>query len=94
MTHTFENLTAKIFIKKTKFFGLVKKYAVFVVVPSFVIAKIQTNIKDLPFEKLSTLDFSNLLSFVKENGYDLSYNTQNKKLKKVIQNKIDKLRYF
>lgn len=88
MTHTFENLTAKVFIKKTKFFGLVKKYAVFVVVPSLVIAKIQTNIGDLPFEKLTTLDFNKLLNFVKENGYDLSYNTKNKKLKKILENKI------
>lgn len=88
MTHTFENLTAKIFIKKTKFFGIVKKYAVFVIVPSLVIAKIQTNVKDLPFEKLTTLDFNKLLNFVKENGYDLSYSTQNKKLKKLLENKI------
>jgi hypothetical protein len=92
MTHTFENLTAKIFIKKTKFFGLVKKYAVFVVVPSLVIAKIQTNINNLPFEKLTTLDLNKLLSFVKENGYVLSYGTQNKKLKKILKNKVNKFK--
>lgn len=91
MTYNFENLTAKIYIKKTKFFGFKKKYAIIIIVPSFVIAKIQTNIKDLPFENLTTLDFEKLLNYVKNNGYDLTYTTQNKKIKRLIEKKVENL---
>jgi len=49
MSYNFDKITAKIFIKKTKFFGLYKKYAVIIILPSLKIAKVKTNIKNFPF---------------------------------------------
>jgi hypothetical protein len=84
MTYNYNNLSAKIIIKKTKFFGLFKKYAIIVVLPSFKIVKIQTNISDLPFEEKNILNIEELLFYVNTKKYKIYYHTNNKILKRLL----------
>jgi len=92
MSYNFENLTAKIFIKKKYLFGLRKKYAIIVIVPSMIIAKIETNIKNLPLKKLDFLNMDSFMEFVKKENFKISHTTQNKKLKKKLNQYIHNLK--
>jgi hypothetical protein len=92
MSCNFENLTAKIFIKKNHLFGLRKKYAIIVIVPSMVIAKIVTNIKNLPLKKLDFLDMDFFMEFVKKEKFTITYTTQHNKLKKKLNQHIHNLK--
>lgn len=84
MSNVSEKLTAKIFLKKTKFFGLHKKYAILIVIPSLKIVKIKTNIKNLPFYEKNILDLQALLIFVKNYNFNITYYTNNKILKRLL----------
>jgi hypothetical protein len=84
MSYNFDKITAKIFIKKTKFFGLYKKYAVIIILPSLKIAKVKTNIKNIPFIEKGDLCLGELHSFVRRNDFTITYNTNNKILKRLL----------
>jgi|LakMenE18May11ns_1017448.scaffolds.fasta_scaffold9480560_2 hypothetical protein len=84
MSYNFDKITAKIFIKKTKFFGLYKKYAVIIILPSLKIAKVKTNIKNFPFTEKEYLSLSELLLFLKIKNFTITYNTNNKILKRLL----------
>lgn len=84
MTSIYENLCAKILIKKTKYFGIVKKYALIVVIPSLKIAKIETNIENFPFTEKEILIIEKLKDFTEKNKYKVKYYTNNKKLKRIL----------
>jgi len=84
MKTIYVNLCAKILIKKTKYFGFVKKYALIVVIPSLKIAKIDTNIDNLPFIEKEILILEKLKLFSEKNKYKVQYQTNNKKLKRIL----------
>lgn len=84
MTYNYNKLSAKIIIKKTKFFGLFRKYAIIVILPSFKIVKIQTNIADLPFKEKNVLDIEELVLYVNTKNYKINYHTSNKILKRLL----------
>lgn len=84
MTYNYSKLSAKIIIKKTKFFGLLKKYAIIIILPSFKIVKIQTNISDLPFEEKNILNIEDLILYVNTKNYKINYHTSNKILKRLL----------
>lgn len=81
---TFDHITAKIFIKKLYFFGVFKKYAIIVIVPSLKIAKIKTNISKLPFKELESLTIDDLLKYVNKGKYEIYFTTKNSKLKRIL----------
>jgi hypothetical protein len=80
----FNYITAKIFIKKLYFFGVFKKYAVIVVVPSLKIAKIKTNISKFPFKELTSLNIDDLVKYVNKGKYEIHFTTKNSKLKRIL----------
>lgn len=82
MDYSYEKLTGKIIIKKNKFFGFIKKYAVIIILPSLKIVRIKTNIKNLPFLEKNYLDLQELLLFSEKNNFEISHNTKNKILKR------------
>ena len=84
MNYSYDKLSGKIIIKKTKFFGLIKKYAVIVILPSLKIVKIKTNIKNIPFFEREDLNLQELLFFVKKNNLNITYHTNNKILKRLL----------
>jgi hypothetical protein len=80
----FDYITAKIFIKKLYFFGVFKKYAVIVIVPSLKIAKIKTNISKFPFKELTSLNIDDLVKYVNTGNYEIHFTTKNSKLKRIL----------
>lgn len=81
---TFNHITAKITLKKVYFFGVFKRYAIIVVVPSLKVAKIKTNISNFKFKECNPLDIDELLLYVKKEKYKISYTTKNSKLKIIL----------
>ncbi len=80
----FEHITAKIFIKKFYFFRIFKRYVFIIIVPSLKIAKIKTNITNLPFKELTFLNMDELVTFCKNGNYEISFTTKNAKLKRIL----------
>ena len=84
MNYIYDKLSGKIIVKKTKFFGLIKKYAIIIILPSLKIVKVKTNIKNLPFLEKTYLDLQELLFFSEKNNFEISHNTKNKILKRLL----------
>ena len=81
---TFDHITAKITLKKVYFFGIFKRYAIIIVVPSLKVVKIKTNISNFNFKETQSLDIDELLLYVKKEKYKISYTTKNSKLKIIL----------
>jgi len=81
---TFDHITAKITLKKVYFFGMFKRYAIIIIVPSLKIAKIKTNISNFNFKESHPLNINELLVYVKTEKYKISYTTKNSKLKIIL----------
>lgn len=81
---TFDHITAKLTLKKVYFFGMFKRYAIIIIVPSLKIAKIKTNISNFNFKETQSLDIDELLLYVKKEKYKISYTTKNSKLKIIL----------
>lgn len=81
---TFDNITAKITLKKVYFFGMFKRYAIIIIVPSLKIAKIKTNISNFNFKESRPLNINELLLYAKKEKYKISYTTKNSKLKIIL----------
>lgn len=81
---TFDHITAKITLKKVYFFGVFKRYAIIIIVPSLKVVKIKTNISNFNFKETQSLDIDELLLYVKKEKYKISYTTKNSKLKIIL----------
>jgi hypothetical protein len=81
---TFDHITAKITLKKVYFFGVFKRYAIIIIVPSLKVVKIKTNISNFKFKECNSLDIDELLLYVKKEKYKISYTTKNSKLKIIL----------
>lgn len=78
-----EKFTAKIFFKKTKFFGLKTYSAEITFTETLKIISVETNIKNLPFKIKEKLDPNFVINWSKENKYTLSFESKNFKLKRL-----------
>jgi hypothetical protein len=85
MSCNFDKITAKILIKKPLFFGLIKRYAIIVILPSLKIAKIKTNISNFPFKEKDFLSIEKIIEFSKTKNYTISCTTNNKILKRLLK---------
>jgi hypothetical protein len=78
-----DKFTGKIFLKKTKFFGLKKCHAEILFTQTLKIILIRSNITNLPYKIGDNINFQNIKEWSKDNGYLLELTTKNNKIKRL-----------
>lgn len=83
VSNLLEKFTGKIFLKKTKFFGLKVYHAEITFTQTLKIISIETNINNLPFKVKERIDPNYLFIWSKENKFYLTFKSKNTKLKRL-----------
>lgn len=78
-----DKFTGRIFLKKTKFFGLKKYHAEILFTQTLKIILIKTNIDVLPYKVGENINFQSIKEWSKNNGYTIELSTKNNKIKRL-----------